>query len=442
MKSFTLISFLLSCLAVSSQVKTITWDKNWTSREEVVINSPEADFIIRIGDVDNLGFGWPEDFDPFCGRMTQAHAFPWEADPGEMNGFDRILLSSKFKPGTISKCGGDGYTDNYNPLTSKPVEWKIQAEVMKKAAIRNAFIQLFIDDFQSPSFCSKFQFLLNGKRFVEGEKFLNAVDQSGPVGKLISIPLPEEFWPMINEGSLTIKIDEITGAHDGFAVDFIRLVLNRKRENACKGSIAGTVLDKVTQEPIRNARVYLADKTEIVTDSEGKFQFRDVPAGFEIIGAQAEGYLEGYAQADINEGDDNPPVTLYLEKGKNSIQFGGKTLRAGESVQLNLILFDQGKSELKPEAKAELEKIVAFLKANPTAEIELSGHTSAEGDAQMNRSLSYQRVNACKKYVVSKGIDEGRIISVGFGPDKPVAPNDTEPNRAKNRRVEMRVLKI
>ena len=82
------------------------------------------------------------------------------------------------------------------------------------------------------------------------------------------------------------------------------------------------------------------------------------------------------------------------------------------------------------------------MKENAGAEMELSGHTSSEGDRAMNRSLSYKRVKACKDYLVSRGIDEGRIIAVGFGPDKPVAPNDSEAGRAKNRRVEMRLTKL
>ena len=82
------------------------------------------------------------------------------------------------------------------------------------------------------------------------------------------------------------------------------------------------------------------------------------------------------------------------------------------------------------------------MQVNPGAEIELSGHTSSEGERSYNRSLSYKRVKACKDYIVAKGIDEGRIIAVGFGPDRPVASNDTETNRAKNRRVEMRLKKL
>lgn len=61
-------------------------------------NTAEADYIIRVGDIDNLGFGWPDGFDPFCGRTTDAHAYPWKAGKEDLPGFDRILLSSNLQP--------------------------------------------------------------------------------------------------------------------------------------------------------------------------------------------------------------------------------------------------------------------------------------------------------------------------------------------------------
>jgi OOP family OmpA-OmpF porin len=105
-------------------------------------------------------------------------------------------------------------------------------------------------------------------------------------------------------------------------------------------------------------------------------------------------------------------------------------------------MFDQGKADLKSEAKVELDKVIVFLQANPNAEIELSGHTSSEGDSNYNRSLSYNRVKDCKDYILLQGVDSGCIIAIGFGPDRAVAPNDSETNRAKNRRVEMRFMKL
>jgi len=442
---FFLIPLLLLALtpaATFSQSQTISSDKDWSSQQAALTNTSEADFIIRLGDVDNLGFGWPDGFDPFCGRMTEAHYYPWDVNAEDIPGLDRITLSSKFQPDRDQLCGGDGYSGSFDPENTKPLSWSLPTTILKGAQIRNAFLQIFIDDFQAPSFCSKFQLFINGSRFAEGERLLNAIDQTGPVGKLLSIPLPEEFFDaLLTKETFAFYIDESSGAADGWAIDFIRLLVNRKRENTCKGDIIGRVLEKDTEIPIPSARVSLSDHQGTTSNGEGVFTLKGIPTGYEIVTASAPGYADGYGAADIGEGENNNEVIIYLSRGQN-VQFGGKTISVGESINLNNILFDQGKSELRPASKEELDRIRLFLETNPNAEIELSGHTSAEGEAGYNRSLSYKRVKACKDYILLKGIDPGRIIAVGFGPDRPVAPNDSETNRAKNRRVEMRVVKL
>ena len=144
---------------------------------------------------------------------------------------------------------------------------------------------------------------------------------------------------------------------------------------------------------------------------------------------------ETVATADIGQGDDNQDVVIYLAKGK-AAKFDNHQINVGETITLNNILFDLGKADIKNESKPGLEKLIAFLRANPGAKIELQGHTSSDGEKNYNRSLSYNRVNACKVYIVAQGVTEDRIIAIGF------APNDTEVNRAKNRRVEMRLKKL
>lgn len=448
MKALTFVQLVLVFVVLTlpkanAQVKTVSDDVNWKSQQEILKGTNEADLIIRIGDVDNLGFGWPEEFDPFCGMMTISHEFPWEPDNKDFPGFDRILLSSKFVNSAEHNCGGDGYSGSFDPVASKPVTWNIPVEMVKDYKIGNIYLQIFVDDFQAPTFCSKFQILLDGKRFAEGEKLLNAIDQTGPVGKLISIPVPEEFYPAFQSSkTIGLRIDESTGAADGFAIDFIRVLINRKLENTCKGDIAGVVIDKETDAPISGAKVWLANNQNVLTDSQGRFTIASVPTGYEIVFASAPGYADGMKAADVVQGEQSPEIIIYLEKGKEAAVFGNQKMIVGETVSLKNILFDQGKAEIRNESFSELDKVVAFLKAQPNAEIELSGHTSSEGEAVYNRSLSYQRVKSCKDYILTKGIDPGRIITIGFGPDRPIVPNDTEANRVLNRRVEMRLIKL
>ena len=425
-----------------AQQATVSGDKEWSKQSAALKDVRDAEYVVRVGDVDNLDFGWPAGFDPFCGRMTESHEYPWEPAKADTPGLDRILLSSRFKPDAQRPCIGDGYSAAYDAAASKPVAYSIPTAILQGAVVKNAFLQLFIDDFQAPTACSAFQVAINGTRCIECEKILNAIDQTGPVGKLVTLPLPEEFYTALTGGgALAVSIDEATGAADGFAIDFVRLLVNRKRENACTGTITGVVVERGTDSPVAKARVFLADKTGAQADASGRFTLKGVPTGFEVVGASAPGYNDGAGTADVGPGDDNPEVTIYLEKGAKAV-FDAKPLSVGDAVTLNSILFDQGKADLRPESKPELDNVVTFLQTNPKAEIELSGHTSSEGDAALNRSLSYRRVKACKDYIVSKSVDRGRIVAHGYGPDRPVAPNDTEANRAKNRRVEMRVAKL
>jgi outer membrane protein OmpA-like peptidoglycan-associated protein len=99
------------------------------------------------------------------------------------------------------------------------------------------------------------------------------------------------------------------------------------------------------------------------------------------------------------------------------------------------------KADLKAESKAELQKIIAFLKANPTLKVEFSGHTDNSGDKVFNKTLSNNRAKAIYDYVIEKGsILAANLSYKGYGDTKPKAPNDSPENKAKNRRTELKVL--
>ena len=134
-----LLFLLLMVNNLRAQVKTVSSDIDWTSQQALVRNATEADFIIRVGDVDNLGFGWPEGFDPFCGRMTETHPFPWELNTLDLPGFDRILLSSKYNQNNQKGCGADGYSNAFDKVKCKPVAWIIPTDILKGATIQNAW---------------------------------------------------------------------------------------------------------------------------------------------------------------------------------------------------------------------------------------------------------------------------------------------------------------
>lgn len=89
-----------------------------------------------------------------------------------------------------------------------------------------------------------------------------------------------------------------------------------------------------------------------------------------------------------------------------------------------------------------MEKAYELLTKHPEISVEISGHTSAEGDRDRNLHLSLQRAEAVKSYLVGRGISADRIQTVGYGPDKPIRDNATEDGRRQNRRIEFHLLDV
>ncbi|CAN5590321.1 OmpA family protein [soil metagenome] len=114
--------------------------------------------------------------------------------------------------------------------------------------------------------------------------------------------------------------------------------------------------------------------------------------------------------------------------------------KSGEGVVLKNIFFETSQFALKPESNAELNKLSAFLKANPNLKIEISGHTDSKGDVKANQLLSENRAKSVYDFMVTAGIPAARLTYKGYGDQKPVASNDTETGRALNRRTEFTIL--
>ncbi len=105
------------------------------------------------------------------------------------------------------------------------------------------------------------------------------------------------------------------------------------------------------------------------------------------------------------------------------------------SIQLN-VLFDTGKSVVKPEFDSEIKKVADFMSNYPEVNAVIEGHTDNVGSSAMNTALSQRRADAVKAYLTSKfGIAATRLGAKGFGPDQPIADNATPDGRSKNRRV-------
>ncbi|NEN23182.1 OmpA family protein [Cryomorpha ignava] len=116
-------------------------------------------------------------------------------------------------------------------------------------------------------------------------------------------------------------------------------------------------------------------------------------------------------------------------------------IKEGTSIVLKNVFFDLDKDVLKPQSIPELKQLANFLKSNPNLRIEVAGFTDNQGDDAHNADLSNRRALAVKDFLVkTEGIDSAKITTKGYGAANPIASNDTEEGRAKNRRTEFKVI--
>ena len=122
---------------------------------------------------------------------------------------------------------------------------------------------------------------------------------------------------------------------------------------------------------------------------------------------------------------------------------GAEVERVGEGIKVtlneNTVNFDFNSANLTTLAKSNLDKLVTVLKNNPDTNINIYGHTDSIGTDAVNLRISSQRAAAVKNYFVANGISASRMFTEGLGKSSPIASNDTDEGRAKNRRVEFAI---
>jgi outer membrane protein OmpA-like peptidoglycan-associated protein len=142
-------------------------------------------------------------------------------------------------------------------------------------------------------------------------------------------------------------------------------------------------------------------------------------------------YLFFLDVVDLTEASTDEPTVRNFELEK---------IEVGTKVVLENIYFETAKAVLKPESYTQLDQVIELLENNETLRMEISGHTDNVGSLRVNTKLSEERAKAVVDYLVSNGISEDRLEWKGYAYTRPIAPNDTEEGRAKNRRVEFEIL--
>lgn len=160
-------------------------------------------------------------------------------------------------------------------------------------------------------------------------------------------------------------------------------------------------------------------------------------AGNTAVGAVVGGALGGVAGGLIGKKMDQQAAQI-----ENTVP-GAEVIKAGEGIIVKFdsgILFGFDQSDLKPEAKTNIQKLVQSLQDNADTDILVIGHTDNVGRAEYNMGLSDRRAASVKNYAIAQGLSASRIKTEGKGATEPIASNETDEGRAQNRRVEIVIL--
>lgn len=431
--------------------------KDWAMKYERTENGPDADLVVRTGDVNNLGFGWPAGFDPFSGNSTPPHPFPWEPRPGAPDGTDRIMLGSALDPlaryPTRWLDLHDGYSsilENCEVLQPAPGQvCRKRVESMPQpirlavgalpARINEVIVQMFVDDFQAAAFGSHFQVSLNGTRIPSFESALNSLDQTGPIGKLVTFRLLPEYWPLLNSGEVKLLIDDPTTRQgDGYAVDFVRILVN-PHTFKYQVSLAAAVVDADKHTPIAGATVAAAMESA-TTDHSGKCRLTGIPAGLVTATAVAPGYDANSVPLDLVAGQ-NGDAEIQLHRHQEDTSTLEKEIAQTGSATLYGIHFDTDSAKLRADSISALTAVQGLINNHPGSRWTIAGHTDNQGNAAHNQTLSETRSASVVTWLKDHGVDQTHLVPQGYGATRPIADNTTANGRALNRRVEVSLAK-
>ena len=232
--------------------------------------------------------------------------------------------------------------------------------------------------------------------------------------------------------------------------DIYSFLETRRLSLECLQSIFGKVYDKQTQAPLAHANLTLYDGNfkqigTVQTSADGKYEFKDLKCGSRYrINAGVEDYNTAEVAVDLPMQTGSTQVDFGLEKTRIEVKKGDDLFKV---LKLNPIYFDFDKSNIRPDAAAELAKVVEVLRDYPEMKIDVRSHTDSRGNDAYNLSLSDRRAKSTIAWIVDQGISKERVDGKGYGETQLVnecsnGVKCSEAAHQENRRSEFIVLEL
>jgi OmpA-OmpF porin, OOP family len=206
---------------------------------------------------------------------------------------------------------------------------------------------------------------------------------------------------------------------------------------ATKGDVQGRVTN-VDGDAVGGAEVQItgASKHDLTTDDKGRFQLQGVPPGQYTVLVQDEKHLVKLDQFEVTPRETTDVVVQLVPRPSQPMV----RVRQRQIVIRRQVNFATGSAEILPNSAPLLAEVADVLIRNPHLErIEVQGHTDNRGGAQLNKRLSQERADSVRLRLIEHGVDSDRLEANGYGETRPLVPNITAANRARNRRVQFMI---
>jgi len=204
------------------------------------------------------------------------------------------------------------------------------------------------------------------------------------------------------------------------------------------GTVVGGVSDGETGQPVTGARITVTDplnrSLDLSADSSGSFSVGNVKPGTVKLSVEAAGYFTSAIEVQV-ESRKEVQARIVLNKRPTvpNVVVAGREVKLKKEVH-----FQHDSTEILPDSFGLLEELAELFKNKPEIRLaEVQGHTDNTGSAVYNQRLSQGRAQAVVDALVRLGVSSDRLVAKGYGADKPLVPNSTDANRAKNRRVQV-----
>jgi len=198
----------------------------------------------------------------------------------------------------------------------------------------------------------------------------------------------------------------------------------------------GVTVTNMNMKPIANEVIlFIGQKSNRrisgQTNAQGKFEI-DLPSS------------ETYDIQVSTIGDEVEYNTLEIPTLPEGAEFQKMEIQIAYELPttytLSNLQFDIGEATIKSSSHKSLNQLIEFLKRKKGTRIQIAGHTDSDGNSEANLKLSQDRAMNVKRYLIKKGIQPGRVETIGYGETQPIALNSTTTGKAKNRRTEVHIL--